>query len=280
MKRIIIPTDFSENALHALHYCHKVFTGEPVTWVLLNTFGADAYTTAASMGLKADTSAMETLSRAAENRMIKLRETLEDQYKEENFSYQTAVRFDFLPDAINMLLQDGGAYLVAMGTKGATGAKEIFLGTNAVRVMEKVTDAAVLAIPENSPVEPPRKVALATTWSHLPKPEQMEVFTHLASVSRAQVTMIHISDEVRLNDRQVQYRNWLQQALTALDPAIYTLDNTRVEEAIGEYVENTNTDLIGIISRKHSFFDNLLKRSTLKELGYHSKIPLLVMHHQ
>lgn len=280
MKRIIIPTDFSAHATQAIEYCHRLFEGEEVTWVLLHTFGADVYTSAASMGLKADTSAMDTLLQASDSRLQQLKETLQHTFKQDNFTYEVVSRYDFLPDAINFLLSESPAFMVAMGTQGATGAKEIFLGSNAVRIMEKVTGTAVFAIPEQASFVTPRKIALATTYSHLPVDSQMEVFKHFARVFKTEVTMIHISDEVRLNEKQVQYRNWLQQALREHDPAIYTLNNTHIGKAIEEYIENTNTDLLGIISRKHGFFESLLKKSTLKALGYHSKIPLLVMHHQ
>ena len=280
MKRIIIPTDFSENALHAIRYCYKLFAREEVEIILLHTFGADVYTSAATLGLRADTSAMDQHFKDSERKLQALKEQLEEEFDHPGFSCKTVARYDFLPDAINYLISEQPVFLVALGTQGATGAKEIFLGSNAVRIMQKVTDTAVLAIPEDCPITSPRKIALATAHTDLPKLEQLAALTRLAGNYEAQITIIHISDEVRLNDSQKKNRNWLQEQLAAFDPAVYTLDDKDVEQAIMEYVETTNTDIIGIVSRKHSFFENLLNKSTLKELGYHSKIPLLVMHHQ
>ncbi|WP_224491441.1 universal stress protein [Robertkochia flava] len=280
MKRIVIPTDFSDNALHAIRYCHNLFLGEEVEFVLLHTFGADVYTSAATLGLRADTSAMERQLEDSRRKLDSLKALLQSEYNGFGCSYTLLTRYDFLPDAINSLLQEQPAFLVAMGTQGATGAKEIFLGSNAVRIMQRVTETAVLAIPEASPLVVPRKIALATAHTDLPKPDQLAAFRDLAGRYEAQITIIHISDEVRLNEKQKKNRDWLQEQLAACDPAVFTLDNDHVDQAIMEYVGNTNTDIIGIISRKHTFFESLLKRSTLKELGYHSKIPLLVMHHQ
>lgn len=280
MKRIIIPTDFSENALHAARYCHHIFRSEEVEWVLLHTFGADVYTSASTLGLRADTSAMDQHLKDSERKLNALKETLEEEFTEASYTYVTIARYDFLPDAINHLLNEKAAFLVALGTQGATGAKEFFLGSNAVRIMEKVTGAAVLAIPEKSPIVIPRKMALATTYTNLPVTHQLQVFKDLATMFKVEITMVHVSEEVRLNDEQKSHRNWLQDHLREFDPAIFTLDDRDAEPAIMEYIENTNTDIIGIISRKHSFFETLLKRSTLKDLGYHTRIPLIVMHHQ
>lgn len=280
MNRIVIPTDFSENALHAIRFCHEIFSGEQVAWVLLNTFGADVYTSAATMSLRADTSAMEEYHEMSERRLQTLKSQLEEEYGEASFTYEIVSRYDFLPDAINYLIGQEPVYLVALGTQGATGAKELFFGSNAVRVMEMVTDVPVLAIPEGSPIVTPRKVAIATTYTDLPILSQLTVLSDLAARFEAQLTMIHISEEVNLSEKQKNYRNWMQDQLSKHDPALYTLSHKEVEKAVSEYVESTNTDVLALISRKHSFFKSLLKKSVLKDLGYHSKIPLFVMHHQ
>lgn len=280
MKRIIIPTDFSENALHAIRYSHEIFAGEEVEWVLLNTFGADVYTSAATMSLRADSAVIDEYHKISEQKLQGLRTRMEDEFGENNFSYEIVSRYDFLPDAINHLIKQKPVSLVALGTRGATGAKELFFGSNAVRIMEMVTAVPVLAVPDESPVVVPRKMALATTYTDLPVRLQLEVFSDVASRFGAEVTLIHISEEVRLGQKQITCRNWLQEQLARHDPALYTLAHKQVEKAISEYIESTNTDILALISRKHSFFQGLLKKSILKDLGYHSKIPLFVMHHQ
>lgn len=280
MSRIVIPTDFSENALHAIRYGHEIFTGEQVEWVLLNTFGADLYTSAATMGLRADSAVMEEYHEMSRSKLQKLKEQLEEEYGEQGFTYEMVSRYDFLPDAINYLIAEKPVYLVAMGTQGATGAKELFFGSNAVRVMEVVTQVPILAIPESSPVVVPRKIALATTYTDLPVHSQLDVLTAIADRFDAEITMIHISEEVHLSDKQKKFRDRMQENLSKYDPALYTLAHKKVDKAVAEYIESTNTDILALISRKHSFFKSLLKKSVLKDLGYHSKIPLFVMHHQ
>lgn len=280
MKRIILPTDFSENARHAMFYTLNMFKKDRVEWMLLHVYGADIYASATTMGLQAETAAVEQLKENALRKLDGLKTELEAEFSSESFVFTPVLKYNFLPDAIQDLDREKPVYMVALGTQGATGAKEFFLGSNAVRVMEKVKECVVMVIPEKCPVVTPRKIALATTYTTLPQVEQMEILVDIMLRLNASVTMIHISDRVSLNPDQKKHRAWLQERLTASDPAIYTLDKDNVQEAIKEYVETTNTDIIGIISRKHSFFENLVKRSTLKELGYHSEVPLLVLHHQ
>ncbi len=44
-KRILIPTDFSKNALNAIRYALELYKKEPCEFYFLNVFRVDYYTT-------------------------------------------------------------------------------------------------------------------------------------------------------------------------------------------------------------------------------------------
>ena len=66
----------------------------------------------------------------------------------ENSSFHLISDYNFLSNSVKQCVDEKEIELIAMGTKGATGAKEIFLGSNTGDVLMK-TDCNVLAIPEN-----------------------------------------------------------------------------------------------------------------------------------
>jgi nucleotide-binding universal stress UspA family protein len=50
-----------------------------------------------------------------------------------------------------------------------------------------------------------------------------------------------------------------------------------VPEAIDDFQKNNPIDLLVMVNNKHSFFENILFRPVVNEIGFHVKIPFLVI---
>ena len=48
-------------------------------------------------------------------------------------------------------------------------------------------------------------------------------------------------------------------------------------DAVIDYADSHNTDLITMMNRKHSFMQKLLIRQNIDQIGFHVKVPLLVI---
>ena len=63
-----------------------------------------------------------------------------------NHDFEIILSADDLEDAMNMAIAKHHIDVVVMGTKGATGAKEIFFGSNTVRMIKKTKQCPLLIV--------------------------------------------------------------------------------------------------------------------------------------
>ncbi len=161
-----------------------------------------------------------------------------------------------------------------MGTTGATGIKEVFLGS----VASGVIDAApcrVLSIPsETSPADAINTVAYLTNY----KDEEVVSFDHVANFAKkfnAKICCLHFDKEV--TDLSQEHMNaWKEKLHTEdLDVSYHVITGEDFEHALTDFYEKNNVDIIGIQPRKRNLFTAIFKKSNTKSIAQHLKTPLL-----
>jgi nucleotide-binding universal stress UspA family protein len=134
MKNILVPIDFSQNALNALHYAIYLFEKEKCQFHILHVYSYP--------NDKEHKKSNDNLKKAefelVEKKLSKLIEEL--RYKNTNSLHTFKAHTDdsFLNNAIRTMLRTAQIDFIFMGTKGATGAKRIFMGSNTVRVINDI----------------------------------------------------------------------------------------------------------------------------------------------
>jgi len=64
-----------------------------------------------------------------------------------------------------------------------------------------------------------------------------------------------------------------------IEHKFHFIENESVQEAINDFIDHNDMDLLIMLPKKHSFFESLFRRSQTKEMLYHSHIPILALHH-
>lgn len=131
IKKVLIPTDFSENATHAMEYGVQVAKQMGAKVLLLHVIPLGTYVSAASSApLPAE--AIDALATTARTNLSGQAQKLAKSY---------GVQVDVLvvdgpaPAAIAELAKAQGADLIVMGTQGRTGLKHALLGSVAEHVV-------------------------------------------------------------------------------------------------------------------------------------------------
>ncbi len=278
MKKIILPTDFSINAWNAISYAMKFFQEETVKFYLLHTYtpvfyrmdyliGGPAYS--AIPDIKVDVS------------LAGLEKTLKDvheQFPNPNHSVETVSAFNTLTDEINDLVESKEIDLVVMGTKGASGAKQLFLGSNAVFVIRKAK-TPVLAIPEEAKFEKVKKILFPTDLYSQYKNKELNALVEIAEEHLAKITILHILEKPnqQLTEAQKQNRAHLERCLEEIPSEFITIEGEKMPETILEHIEENEFQLLAMMNRKHSLFERILLRQNIDQIGFHVKIPFLVI---
>ena len=56
------------------------------------------------------------------------------------------------------------------------------------------------------------------------------------------------------------------------------IENESVQDAINDFIDANEMDMLIMLPKKHSFFASLFKKSQTKEMLYQSHIPILALH--
>jgi len=148
MKKIIVPTDFSDQAAQALKFAVDIAqksNGEIIlTHVVDLPINQEPLVTTK---LYVD----DTIVKDSTARAQKGFDKLIAKYKDAKVKIKTTVEYGNTTMATLKLIEDKKADLVVMGTKGASGLKEIFVGSNTEKIV-RGSKVPVISLPKASKI--------------------------------------------------------------------------------------------------------------------------------
>lgn len=278
MKQILLLTDFSDNALNAIFTALKLHAANSCHFILLHSYEPRTENIAAPQSSVRTGMIYEALHRESKQ---KLQESLKVINKVSN-----NIRHDFkllskegdLTLAIDTLITEHDLDLIVMGTKGATGAKQVFMGSNAVRVIKKIRNCPILAVPRKFNFQFLKKIVFPTEYTHFFSKSELDPLLKLIAPWQTRVLVFHVAQEFHYSDLQKANKNILKERLFEIDLTFHkvTIAST-VAKAITDFAEKKAADMICLIHYRHTFMQKLTQEPVVKKVGFHSKVPLLVL---
>ncbi|MEP7169884.1 MAG: universal stress protein [Bacteroidota bacterium] len=275
MKTILFPTDFSSSADNALSYAAVLCNDLKAKLVLFHSFHIPAYASPETL----DDATEEQLTARAENDLLKLRNKVLAEHKE--LEIECIVNLGLAVDRIISSAAEKHADMIIMGTKGASGLKEIFVGSNASAVLDKAP-CPVLVIPDKAAFKGIAKIVFATNYQESDF-QSIKFLTEIASLFNAEILIVHISEftQADVNEKDLQ---WFKDELKKKSNILYenisfhNLIGGNVDWELEEFIEQNNIDLLSLSMRKRNIFTKLFDRSLTKKMAYHSHVPMLAFH--
>lgn len=277
-KRILIPTDFSKNALNAVRYTLDLFSKLNCEFYFLNVFRLDSYTTDTLIIPEPGSAQYEVAKSKSEEGFVKLFDMLELYRDNPKHSYHTISTFNFLSVAIKQTIADKDIDIVVMGTKGATGSRGIIFGSNTVNTMEKVRECPVLAVPENVEFSTPKEIVFPTNYKSPFKRRELSYLMEIAKMHEASIRVLYVSKKQEMTKSQENNKQLLDDILQSVEHSFHTISEKDVSRGLTLFVESRNSDIIGFINRKHFFFGSVFSKPLVKEIGYNATVPILALH--
>lgn len=276
MKKVLLPTDFSENAMNAIRYAFQLFSGTSCEFYFLHT-----YTPAAlNIGPMADSYAALELQRSmklnAEREMSEVVSTIKDEFKTNHHRIETIVTFNMLVAEIQDIVSDKGIDLIIMGTQGATGAQEIFLGTHTMYTIKKVK-CPVLAVPKDFGYEAPKEILFTTDYRLSKSNPYLSLIREICDLHIARLNFLNAYYGEPLDDAQKDNKAYLDAYFKDNAHLFHIAENTDVLGAIEKFQLKNKINLLIMVNNRHSFFENLLFKPVINQLVYHTNIPFLVI---
>jgi nucleotide-binding universal stress UspA family protein len=64
-----------------------------------------------------------------------------------------------------------------------------------------------------------------------------------------------------------------------IEHKFHFIENENMQDAINDFIDHNDMDMLIMLPKKHSFFASLFHKSQTKEMLYQSHIPILALHH-
>jgi len=158
MKTILVPTDFSRNSDNAIHFALELNRKLKAKMVLFHSYVVADFAGDLPLSMPSD----DELRKSAEKGMHLQEKKIKEEYP--GMEMETMTSAGYPENEIIQISSDRKTDLVIMGTQGASGLREVLVGSITAAVMEDTT-CPVLAIPEKAEFSELRKIVFATNFA-------------------------------------------------------------------------------------------------------------------
>lgn len=281
MYRVLIPTDFSDNAWNAINYAISMYNGEETVFYLLNSYSPNAINPGEVMTSSAAT---KTLLDAVKSSSVKgLKKSLEKIMSgntDKKHRFEAISKFDYFANAVAEVCREEEIDMVAMGTTGANGLKEALVGSNTASLIGKIK-IPLLAIPESSEFIPPKDIAFATDYNTEYRERNLGVLFHIADKFSSGIQIYHVLQKKgELTETNKQVRAEMERRFSGRKHDFFLLTDTSLATATRIFIQSRNVRMLCMVAKKHSFLRHLFGISHTRDMCYHIDIPLLILQNE
>lgn len=284
MKTIIVPTDFSKDALHAAEYALCLSSAMQVDLTLCHAFEVpvnmamfpvEAWPLTDQKSVLKDTT--EGLSSLAKKLSILIESDSTDHTYHPKISYHSEQ--GSLLHVINSQLKTHAVNLVVMGLHGAGALSRFFMGSESHYVIAKAYYPVIL-IPKNVVFKQIRKIAFATDLGD----KDIRVIHSLAGFAKyfnAEILLFNICEN------QIDAKQHIKKVNAFLEDIVNKIDydhiyyhhaeDAEVDKGLKWIANNSEIDLMVMVHHKSNWVAQLFTGSHTQELATEIKIPLMVI---
>ena len=135
-----------------------------------------------------------------------------------------------------------------------------------------------MAIPKNNPVKKPKEIVFPTGYRTHYKRRELQYLIDIIDLNQATLRILHIKEEEELDQDQMNNKRILEEYFSIIRHSFHFIKADSILNGLNDVVKLRDSDMIAFINKEHGFFENLFTKPLVKELGYHSNIPVLALH--
>jgi nucleotide-binding universal stress UspA family protein len=269
MKTIIVPVDFSQQSQYALEVAASLARRHGSEIIVLHMLELNYAMISSSEAYHPEQTVF--LLKAAEKRLT---EFLDKDYLK-GVTITPVIKHYKVFSEVNEISEKHNADLVVMGSHGTDGLQEIFIGSNAERVVRN-SDVPVIVVKKRRPEFKIDTFVFACDF----KEENVGVFLKakaFAEKLNATFKAVYINtpgDHFLSNgDMDQQISKFLDKAKTGMEVVKYS--DYSVERGVLNYCDSIQADLVGIPTHGRKGISHFFMGSIGEDIANHSPIPVI-----
>ncbi len=275
MQKILVPTDFSENAFSALLYATQLYHGEACTFYLLNVY--NAFTPLAQPQV-ASLPAMQQLADESNEGLMKTLVQIKLEGKGAAHSFVALSKFGELAAQVQATLTELGADAVVIGNTGCSELEAIFFGSNALHIIGKINACPVLTIPKKQAYKNIRSLVFVTDFSRPYDAGTLRPLVELAKKFECKIRVLHVKETAELSRVQDINLGVLMEYLKPYHVSAHAMPLYKSKvTAINQFMKELETDLLVMVNYGHGTFHDLIREPMIKRLTFDPILPVLIL---
>lgn len=276
MRKILIPTDFSENSLNAIKYATELFKHGPSEIYLLYAYSDEVYEAKNRFADVIFDDLKAQAQQKAEQALEKLKKQVFEHSPNPKHAIHTIAEFGLLVDSVNDWVEKENIDVVVMGTKGETADKKITFGSNTLQVI-KYVKCPVLAVPSVYGDVHPKHILFSTDFLLPYKRRELKLLSTISKNFASKIDFLYVSKFPTLSLRQQDNKAFLEASFVDNRIDFVQKKEKDVTKAINTHIIENPIDMLVMVNTRHSYLENILYQSTIEKIGLHIDIPFLVM---
>lgn len=270
MKRILVPTDFSEHAEYALKVAAQIARDNNSEIILLHMLelphqGSDA------LGAGSDIPEIMLFKNRA---ISKLEDLMEADYLE-GITVSEVIQFEKAFEGIIGISKKNNVDFIVMGSHGASGFREMFIGSNTEKVV-RTSEVPVLVIKSAMPEFKAGNFVFASDFSQeIKKPFRQLV--EIASVFNSHLNLVMVNTPNSFKSTSVAEKimaDFMSDANYS-NYSLHIYNDVNVEKGILNFANSVKADLIGMCTHGRTGFAHFFNGSISEDLVNHAVRPVI-----
>lgn len=278
MKRILVPTDFSQNAYAALLYVSRLYAKESVLVSVLHSYEDEVSKLTSRIDVGRSDSVLDGLHADSEKDGAELIERIKQDVKSNGHEYEMISTPHSLSKAINGLIKDEGVDIVAVGSKGRTGAEDVLMGSNTIKITETIEGCPLLIVPYEVNFVIPVQIAFSTDYNEFYQLSRFKPITRLVRHYRSEINIVHVGSDSDLTEAQQENLEKFRIDLSEYDVDFHFVSKKgSISNTLHDFIDSRNIDFFSLIFHKHAFLKKLFREPVVSRVGKHKSVPTLVI---
>jgi nucleotide-binding universal stress UspA family protein len=270
MKTILVPLDYSDDSINALHYAVKIAEEIKAKVVLLHVFEVPVTVTDMPVVLMT----LDELEKINNIKMIEIANKI----KQNNvIEFEVQSIPGYAVAEIARKIRTIGADLTIMGIRSVSHLTEIFIGSYSTDVTIKANHP-VLIVPEKAPFKPINKILFLTDNTEITTNSSINFLKELVKHFNAETAFLHILTKKEHSDLNGLYVSMdYSNLMSDIKFSSHVIEADDIHEGVNKFITEFPADLLVTIPHKHSFFERIRHESNTKKLAFHTPIPMLTL---
>ena len=275
MKKILVPIDFSDTAHNAYRFARAMAVNLNAEIQVVHAY--------AGMIRTDEMLVVESFKSREEVLMNRLKAFCD--YVPEDGSVMTEVNVTY--DAIHtmnpankIIKLSEEADIIVMGASGSHDIIDKFLGSMSSKVAQKA-ECPVLLVPKDVEFNGLDRILYASNWESV-QPEFINRIVNFGEYFGSSFDFVHIDERSERDDYEEMEETLLKEIFEDREPtfrfSLLRNEGLSPIQGLYKFADQNEIDLIVLVNRQDSFWENMMGRSVTKEMAIKAKYPILVYH--